>query len=49
MSKNDRGLFFLHTARSAGLTRYVIKGISVYGSTSDKFRLMRLHNIRPAM
>jgi hypothetical protein len=45
MSKNDRGLLFLETARSPGLTRYVIRGISIYGSTSDKYGLGQLHNL----
>jgi hypothetical protein len=46
IAKKDQGLFFLETARSSGLTRYVIRGTTIYGSMSPKYGLMQLHNLR---
>ena len=46
IAKKDQGLFFLETARSSGLTRYVIRGTTIYGSTSPKYGLTQLHNLR---
>jgi len=43
--KKDHGSFFLEMAWSSGLSRYVIRGITIFGRCSTIYGLDILHNV----
>jgi hypothetical protein len=45
IAKKDRGSFFLEMARSSGLGKYVIRGISIFGRCTTIYGLIRLGNL----
>jgi hypothetical protein len=45
IAEGDRWLFFTEMAQSGGLSRYVIRGITILGRNITIYGITRLHNI----
>ena len=44
VAEKDRGSFFLETARGGGLSKYVIRGTTIFGNRTTMYGLGILHN-----